>query len=261
MNEILIVKVGGEIIEDSRKWQALKDQLVNIGRPFILVHGGGKTASSLAQKLGLESKMVDGRRITDAAMLEVVVQTYSGTINTKIVADLNASNLQTLGLNGSDLGWHDTVKRSPLNGIDYGYVGALIKVHPERLLPWLNQSISLVVSPILADANGQLLNTNADTIAAEIGRAFASTLTSTKLIYLFDYKGVMLDINDLKSSLSCLSHSEMNSFVDTGIISGGMLPKLENGFLASRSGCDVRIGKFDALQQLIAGTDGTKLEG
>lgn len=234
MDRLTVIKVGGKVVEDPQSLEALLEQFKKISGNKILVHGGGTTATEIAAKLGIETKMVEGRRITDSAMLDVVTMVYGGLVNKKIVAGLQARNCNALGLTGADLGLVQAKKRA-VHEIDYGFVGDVENVNSRELRILLNENVIPVIAPLTHDGNGQLLNTNADTMAAEIA-AELSTYYNVLLFFCFDKKGVLLDQNDESSLIYELDTTLFQQYKDEGIINAGMIPKLENGFQAKRRG-------------------------
>ena len=234
MDRITIIKVGGKVVEDTMSLNALLDQFSKISGYKILIHGGGTTATELASKLGIETKMVDGRRITDEAMLDVVTMVYGGLINKKIVAGLQARNCNALGLTGADLSLIRAKKRTTVE-IDYGFVGDVEDVNSRELRLMLNENVIPVIAPLTHDGNGQLLNTNADTIASEIASEL-SRYFSVYLFFCFEKKGVMLDQNNETSMIYELDYTQFQEYKADGIINLGMIPKLENGFNAKKKG-------------------------
>jgi acetylglutamate kinase len=234
MDRLTIIKVGGKVVEDSQSLNLLLDQFQKISGYKILVHGGGNTATEIAGKLGIETKMVEGRRITDAAMLDVATMVYGGLVNKKVVAGLQARNCNALGLTGADLGLVRAKKR-PVQDIDFGYVGDVEEVNSRELRLLLKETVVPVIAPITHDGKGQLLNTNADTIASEIATEL-SAFYNVFLFYCFEKKGVLLDQNDETSVIFELDQMLFEQYKNEGIISAGMIPKLENAFRSKRKG-------------------------
>ncbi len=252
---VTIVKVGGKVVEESESLNALLDDFAHIAGNKILVHGGGRSATKLSERLGIEAKMVDGRRITDAATLEVVTMVYAGLVNKNIVAQLQKRNVNAIGFTGADLDVVRSVKR-PVKDIDYGFVGDVTSVGIEALISIFEQGAVPVFSPITHDGKGQLLNTNADTIASELACALARECNVT-LIYCFEKPGVLLDPNDDKSVIPSLSYEEFKEYQESGVIVDGMIPKLDNGFNAIRQGVKyVVISNVEGLKN----GGGTRLE-
>lgn len=234
MDRLTIIKVGGKVVEDSQSLNLLLDQFQKISGYKILVHGGGNTATEIAGKLGIETKMVEGRRITDAAMLDVATMVYGGLVNKKVVAGLQARNCNALGLTGADLGLVRAKKR-PVQDIDFGYVGDVEEVNSRELRLLLKETVVPVIAPITHDGKGQLLNTNADTIASEIATEL-SAFYNVFLFYCFEKKGVLLDQNDETSVIFELDQMLFEQYKNEGIINAGMIPKLENAFRSKRKG-------------------------
>lgn len=234
MDRLTIIKVGGKVVENAESLNALLDQFDKISGNKILVHGGGRTATEMAAKLGIETKMVEGRRITDADMLEVVTMVYGGLVNKKIVASLQSKGMNAIGLTGADLNLIKAHKR-PVKDIDYGFVGDVDDVDPAELRLLINENVIPVVAPLTHDGKGQLLNTNADTIASELASELANYY-KVYLFYCFEKKGVLVDHNDESSIIYDLDVALFNKYKNEGIISDGMVPKLENGFRAKMKG-------------------------
>lgn len=234
MDRLTIIKVGGKVVEEPESLNALLDQFKKISGNKILVHGGGRTATEIAKKLGIETQMVDGRRITDANMLEVVTMVYGGLVNKKIVAGLQARGINAIGLTGADLGLIKAHKR-PVKDIDYGFVGDVDDVNPSELRLLINENVIPVIAPLTHDGKGQLLNTNADTIASELATEL-SNYYKVYLFYCFEKKGVLVDPNDESTVIYDLDLALFNKYKNEGIISDGMIPKLENGFRAKMKG-------------------------
>jgi acetylglutamate kinase len=200
----------------------------------ILVHGGGRSATQLAARLGIESKMVNGRRVTDEETLRVVTMVYGGLINKNIVAGLQALQIDALGLTGADMNLIRSEKR-PVGEVDYGYVGDVKEVNAGWLASLLRQNAVPVLAPLTHDRLGHLLNTNADTIAGETAKALA-TFFDVTLVFCFEKKGVLSDENDDESLIAELDRELFRHYVEQGIIQGGMIPKLENAFEAIDAG-------------------------
>ncbi|WP_347838066.1 acetylglutamate kinase [uncultured Draconibacterium sp.] len=234
MDRLTIIKVGGKVVEEPESLNALLDQFKRISGNKLLVHGGGRTATEIAKRLGIETKMVDGRRITDADMLEVVTMVYGGLVNKKIVAGLQARDMNAVGLTGADLGLIKAHKR-PVETIDYGFVGDVDDVNAAELRMLINENVIPVIAPLTHDGKGLLLNTNADTIASEMAIEL-SNYFKVYLFYCFEKRGVLLDPNDDTSVIYDLDHQLFNQYKTEGVISEGMIPKLDNGFRAKAKG-------------------------
>lgn len=221
-------------MEETDSLNALLDRFIKISGNKILVHGGGRAATTLANRLGVQTQMVDGRRITDEAMLEVVTMVYGGLVNKKIVANLQARGCNAIGLTGADLDLIRAVKR-PVKEIDYGFVGDVEDVNSRDLRVLIDENVVPVIAPLTHDGKGNLLNTNADTIASEIAIEL-SNYYSVYLFYCFEKKGVISDPKDENSIIYDLDPELFQKYRQEGIISEGMIPKLETGFHAKRNG-------------------------
>lgn len=231
---LTIIKVGGKIVEEEATLNQLLDDFSTIPGYKILVHGGGRSATRIASQLGIESKMVNGRRITDSETLKVVTMVYGGLVNKNIVAGLQARGMNAIGLTGADMDIIRSVKR-PVKDVDYGYVGDVEKVNASQLAGLISQNILPVLAPLTHDGKGNMLNTNADTIAGETAKAMAALFDVT-LVFCFEKKGVLLDENDDESVIPSITRQEFDQYVAEGIIQGGMIPKLENSFSAIDAG-------------------------
>jgi acetylglutamate kinase len=229
-NTLKIIKIGGNVIDDAQALSLFLYIFSLIEGPKILVHGGGKSATALAEQTGLEVKMIDGRRITDAATLELITMVYAGKINKTIIAQLQALDCNAVGFTGAD-GNTITSEKRPVSTIDYGFVGDVKLVETSTLELLLNNNISPVFCAITHDKNGQLLNTNADTIASELAIAFAVQF-EVELYYCFEKKGVLKDVNDDNSVIQTITKSSYKKLLDAQLIFSGMLPKLNNCFHA-----------------------------
>lgn len=242
MQDLTLVKIGGNFIDDESKLAACLEAFSKIKGAKLLVHGGGKMASELAKQLGIESPMIGGRRITSAETLKVVSMVYAGLINKKIVAGLQALNQEAIGLCGADDNLILSEKRQHPS-IDYGYVGDVSKVNSEALSNYIEQDKVLVLSAITHDGNGQLLNTNADTVATDLAIALCKKYR-VKLIYSFEKAGVLINLDDDMSFLKSLDLNLYQKMKENGTINDGMLPKTENAFRAFSKGVDVTIGNL-----------------
>lgn len=256
MNKLYIIKIGGNIIDDESKLSSFLEKFATIEGAKILVHGGGKLATSVAEAMNIPQQMIDGRRVTDAETLKVVTMVYAGAINKNIVACLQAKKVNALGLTGADGNVILAHKRNHPT-IDYGFAGDVDEVNSSFIDLLLKQNISLVFAPITHDAKQALLNTNADTIAQELARAM-SALYNVSLIYCFEKKGVLLDANDDDSVIQNISPGSFSEMKEKEIISAGMIPKLQNAFAALEAGVQfVQIGHADELPALIQQQSGT----
>lgn len=236
MEKLTIVKVGGKIVEDDTSLEQLLSKFSRIEGHKLLVHGGGRSATKMAEQLGIESKMVDGRRITDEATLKVVTMIYGGLVNKNIVAKLQAIGIDAIGLTGADMNIMLSEKR-PVKTIDYGYVGDVKAVSSEKLYTLLKHDITPVLAPLTHDGKGSMLNTNADTIAGEAAKALATSF-AVELVYCFEKAGVLMDENDDNSVIERINKDNFKDLVEKGIIQGGMIPKLENAFASIDAGVE-----------------------
>ena len=235
MEKITIVKVGGGVVEDATRLDALLDNFCRIEGKKVLVHGGGRSATKIAASLGIESKMVDGRRITDSEMLRVVTMVYGGLVNKNIVAHLQARGEKAAGLTGADMNVILSHKRPLKNGIDYGFVGDVDRVDARALCNLLAQGVMPVMAPLTHDGKGNILNTNADTIASETAKALAPHFDVT-LVYAFEKAGVLANPDDETTVIRNINKENFERYKSEGIIAGGMLPKLDNAFAAIAAG-------------------------
>ncbi len=236
---LTIVKVGGAVVEDEAQLaQLLKDFSAIRGRK-VLVHGGGRRATKVAAELGIETKMVNGRRITDAAMLEVVTMVYGGLVNKHVVALLQAQGVDAIGLTGADADILRSTKRPPLavdgSPVDFGYVGDVKKADGAKIAHFIGAGMVPVIAPLTHDGQGNILNTNADTMASETAKAMA-TLYDVTLIYAFEKPGVMRNPDDDSSMIPVITRPDFERYKADGTISGGMLPKIENALAAVEAG-------------------------
>ena len=246
MEKLTIVKVGGKIVEEDDTLQQLLMDFVKIAGAKILVHGGGRLATKLSEQLGIESRMIDGRRITDEDTLRIVTMVYAGLVNKKIVAGLQALGGDAIGLTGADMNIMRSGKR-PVTTIDYGFAGDVKEVNTNALALLLQNGYIPVLSPLTHDKKGLLLNTNADTIAAETAKALAQLFDIT-LIYCFEKNGVLMDEKDDNSVIPLLNREIYEKYKKSGIIQGGMIPKLDNSFQAVDAGVkQVIIAKASAI--------------
>jgi acetylglutamate kinase len=258
MDSLYIIKIGGNIIDDAAKLNSFLQSFGQLKGKKILIHGGGKLATKLAEDMKVPQQLVDGRRITDAETLKIVTMVYAGYINKNIVAQLQASGCMATGITGADGNAILAHKRTNAK-IDYGFVGDIDAINTEFLKNLLDQEQAIVVAPITHDNKGQLLNTNADTIAQELAKAL-SRLYQVQLIYSFEKSGVLLDANDDKTVIPSLNPGYYSQLKTEQKIFAGMIPKLDNAFTALNSGVKkVIIGKAEELNELITGAKGTSL--
>ncbi len=228
--KLSIVKIGGNVIENKEELTVFLKLFSDLNGSKILVHGGGKKASEVLSKMGIEPKMKAGRRITDAESLEVITMVYGGLTNKNIVAKLQAYNCNAIGLSGAD---GDTIQahKRPVTSIDYGFAGDVDGVNPKIISTLLRAGLTPVFCALTHDGNGQILNTNADTIASEIAIGM-SQLYDTTLYYCFEKKGVLMDVDDDGSVIKYINSSTYKKLRIDNIIANGMLPKMENCFHA-----------------------------
>lgn len=256
--QLTIVKIGGNVIDDRTKLADFLKAFCAVDGYKILVHGGGKIATEIGGRLGIAPNYVNGRRVTDSETLNLVTMVYGGLINKHIVAALQALGCNAMGLTGADANLVPAVKR-PAKEVDYGFVGDVNTegINYSLIGELLRMGIVPVLAPLTHDGNGNMLNTNADTIAQEVAIAMAARM-QVQLVYCFEKKGVLRDADDDRSVISTISESDFKQLADTGVVSGGMLPKLENALKAvgKRVG-KVVIGHSDDLKELINGTAGT----
>lgn len=257
MDKLYIIKIGGNIIDDETKLSSFLQAFALVEGKKVLVHGGGKLATRIAEAMGVQQQMIDGRRITDAESLKIVTMVYAGYINKNIVAQLQSFGCNAIGLSGADGNVIKAHKR--VAAIDYGFVGDIDEVNTELLHTLLQINDAVVLAPITHDGKGQLLNTNADTIAQEVAKAM-SQLYETELIYSFEKPGVLLDVNDESSVISRINPTSYTQLKSEQRIFAGMLPKLDNAFAAVNNGVQkVIIGKAEELADLINGSKGTAI--
>jgi len=243
---IRVIKIGGNVVDDARRLAMLLDACASMQGPLVLVHGGGKVATELAERMGVPQTMIDGRRVTDADTLRIVTMVYGGLINKQIVAELQARGRAAMGITGADGDAVRAHKRRHATH-DYGFVGDVDAVNTAFFAQLLHQGLCIVCAPLTHDGAGTMLNTNADTMAAEIAAALAAT-DDVELTYVFDHAGVLRDVDDATSAMAVLTRAEAERLVTEGTITAGMLPKLENAFRAVERGVPrVRITRWDML--------------
>ncbi len=258
MEKLHIIKIGGNIIDNEEHLSSFLKDFTAIDGKKILVHGGGKLATSVAEAMGIKQTMVDGRRITDTETLKVITMVYAGFINKNIVSKLQSYKCNALGLTGTD-GNLITAHKRITKEINYGFAGDIDGVNANFIVSILQQDISLVIAPVTSDAHGQLLNTNADSVANEIAKEMSS-LYDVSLIYCFEKNGVLKNTSDDNSFIVKINPTDYGSLKSQNIISGGMIPKLDNAFEALQAGVKyVTIGHAQNLQQLINHQSGTAI--
>ena len=252
--KITVIKVGGKIVEEQESLNNLLDRFAAIGGNKVLIHGGGRSATRIAAQLGIESQMVDGRRITDVETLKVVTMVYGGLVNKNIVACLQARGINALGLTGADCNIIKAHKR-PVDKVDWGFVGDVERADGNMLSKLIAQGITPIMAPLTHDGAGNMLNTNADTIAAETAKALAPYFDVT-LTYCFEYPGVMRNPDDESSIIPLIDSNSYKQLIADGTVSGGMIPKIDNAFNALQGGVSkVIITRADAID----GTSGTHI--
>ena len=251
---LTLIKVGGAVVEDEAQLQRLLTDFAHIPGHKVLVHGGGRRATKVAAALGIESKMVNGRRITDEHMLEVVTMVYGGLVNKQLVARLQALGINALGLTGADMNVMHSHRRPIKDGIDYGFVGDVDHADGRMLATLIAEGVTPVMAPLTHDGEGHMLNTNADTIAAETAKALAPYFDVT-LVYCFEKAGVLANADDDTSVIPHINRDAFERLTADGTIVGGMIPKIENALTAVEKGVkQVRITSADSLGSPNSGT-------
>ena len=243
---IQVIKIGGGVLENEAQRNAFLRQFAAIEGSKVLVHGGGRLATTMAERLGVETQMIDGRRVTDKETLDIVTMVYGGLVNKQVVAQLQTMGVNAIGLTGVDGGWMRSVKRPIKNGIDYGYVGDVIEVNGAHLRALLDNGLTPVIAPITYSAEGLLLNTNADTVASQTAISLAPDV---QLTFCFEKAGVLSNPDDESSLIARITPETYTQLKADGIISGGMIPKIDNAFAAIEHGVQsVRITHASHLQ-------------
>lgn len=259
---LTVVKVGGAVVEEEAALSQLLNAFRQIPGAKVLVHGGGRSATQLARQLGIDSRMVGGRRITDADMLRIVTMVYGGLVNKHVVAALQALGVNAMGLTGADMDVMRAHRRPPVTqgdgtAVDYGYVGDVDACNGELLAGLIRRGVVPVMAPLTHDGQGSLLNTNADTVAAETAKALAGYFDVT-LVYCFEKDGVLRNESDPDSVIPAIDEDTFRQLTAQGIVSGGMIPKIENALAACRAGVhEVIITRADRL----ADNTGTHIRG
>lgn len=249
METLKIIKIGGNIIDDAQELATFLREFATLQGPKILVHGGGKLATKLAEKMNIKVNMIDGRRITDAETLDIITMVYAGKINKNVVAQLQSFHCNSIGFSGAD-GNTIVAEKRPVQTIDYGFVGDIKTVNTQAIEVLLNNEITPVFCAISHNENGQLFNTNADTIASELAIGLSKKF-NTELYYCFEKNGVLRDINDDTSVVTHINSATCQQLINEKVIVDGMLPKINNCFHAlNHNVSKVCIGKsamlFDA---------------
>ena len=252
-DRLTIVKVGGKIVEEPDTLAALLRDFASIEGFKLLVHGGGRSATKVAASLGVETQMIDGRRVTDAEMLRVVTMVYGGLVNKNIVAGLQGLGVDALGMTGADMNIIRSDRR-PVKTVDYGFVGDVKEVNGEAIASLVRSGVVPVIAPLTHDGKGSLLNTNADTMAGETAKGLAQYF-DVHLVFCFEKNGVLRDENDDDSVIPEIDRASYAELKEQGIVSGGMIPKLDNAFDAIESGVsEIIITKASAIGNLALGT-------
>ena len=243
---IQVIKIGGGILENEVSRQMFLQQFAAVEGPKVLVHGGGRLATTMAERLGVAQQMIDGRRVTDKETLDIVTMVYGGLVNKQLVASLQNMGINAIGLTGADGGWMKAVKRPVKNGIDYGFVGDVTEVRGDVLRMLLDEGMTPVIAPITFCQEGVLLNTNADTIASETAISLAPDV---QLTFCFEKAGVLRDADDESSLIPSITPESYTQLKADGIVSGGIIPKIDNAFAAIKHGVkSVRITHASNLQ-------------
>jgi acetylglutamate kinase len=245
-NMIQVIKIGGGILENEASREMFLRQFAAVEGPKVLVHGGGRLATTMAERLGVKTQMIDGRRVTDKETLDIVTMVYGGLVNKQVVTLLHTMGVNAIGLTGADGGWMRSVKRPIKNGIDYGYVGDVREVNGEHLRMLLDNGLTPVIAPITYSEEGLLLNTNADTVASETAVSLAPEV---QLTFCFEKAGVLRDADDESTLIPRITRESYKQLLADGIVSGGMIPKIDNAFAAIEHGVQsVRITHASNLQ-------------
>jgi acetylglutamate kinase len=261
MDKLYIVKIGGNVIDNEENLQSFLSSFASVKEKKILVHGGGKLATDLASQLGVPQLLVDGRRITNLETLKIVTMVYAGYVNKNIVALLQANGCNAIGFSGADGNLICSHKRisATASSTDYGYAGDIDEINTVWLTKLLTEEFTPVISPITHDKKGQLLNTNADTIASEIATALAG-MFQTILVYCFEKPGVLQNSHDETSLLPALNKKIYQELKEEKAVFAGMIPKLDNAFAAlDKNVSRVVIGKAEDIKKLVAGVAGTSI--
>ena len=254
---IQVVKIGGGILENEASREMFLRQFAAVEGPKVLVHGGGRLATTMAERLGVKTQMIDGRRVTDKETLDIVTMVYGGLVNKQVVTLLHTMGVNAIGLTGADGGWMRSVKRPIKNGIDYGYVGDVKEVNGEHLRMLLDNGLTPVIAPITYSVEGLLLNTNADTVASETAVGLVESLklniegreANVQLTFCFEKAGVLRDADDESTLIPRITRESYKQLLADGIVSGGMIPKIDNAFAALERGVNsIRITHANNLQ-------------
>ena len=257
---IKVIKIGGGVLENEAQRNQFLQQFAAIEGKKVLVHGGGRLATTMADRMGVETHMIDGRRVTDKETLDIVTMVYGGLVNKQVVAQLQTMGVNAIGMTGIDGGWMKSVKRPIKNGIDYGYVGDVIEVDGAHLRMLLDNGLTPVIAPITFSAEGLLLNTNADTVASQTAIAMAEAMRregdeargNVQLTFCFEKAGVLSNSDDESSLIARITPETYTQLKVDGIISGGMIPKIDNAFAALERG--VKSVRITHANNLLGGT-------
>ena len=270
---IQVIKIGGGVLENEAQRDAFLHQFAAIEGPKVLVHGGGRLATTMAERLGVETHMIDGRRVTDKETLDIVTMVYGGLVNKQVVAQLQTMGVNAIGMTGVDGGWMKSIKRPIKNGIDYGYVGDVVEVNGAHLRTLLDNGLTPVIAPITYSAEGLLLNTNADTVASQTAIAMSEAMRregdrapqksadfsgtpqargNVQLTFCFEKAGVLSNPDDEASVIAKITPETYSQLKADGIISGGMIPKIDNAFAALERG--VKSVRITHSNNLLGGT-------
>ena len=253
---IQVIKIGGGVLENEASREMFLRQFAAVEGPKVLVHGGGRLATTMAERLGVKTQMIDGRRVTDRETLDIVTMVYGGLVNKQVVTLLHTMGVNAIGLTGADGGWMRSVKRPIKNGIDYGFVGDVTEVNGEHLRMLLDNGLTPVIAPITYSEEGLLLNTNADTVASETAIALVESTGerqeargNVQLTFCFEKAGVLRDADDESTLIPRITCESYKQLLAEGIVSGGMIPKIDNAFAAIEHGVQsVRITHASNLQ-------------
>ena len=254
---IQVIKIGGGILENETSREMFLRQFAAVEGPKVLVHGGGRLATTMAERLGVKTQMIDGRRVTDKETLDIVTMVYGGLVNKQVVTLLHTIGVNAIGLTGADGGWMRSAKRPIKNGIDYGYVGDVKEVNGEHLRMLIENGLTPVIAPITYSEEGLLLNTNADTVASQTAIAMAEAMRregdetkgNVQLTFCFEKAGVLSNPEDESSLIPRITPESYTQLKADGIVSGGMIPKIDNAFAAIEHGVQsVRITHASNLQ-------------
>lgn len=257
---IQVIKIGGGVLENEAQRNQFLQQFAAIEGKKVLVHGGGRLATTMAERMGVPTNMIDGRRVTDKETLDIVTMVYGGLVNKQVVAQLQAMGINAIGLTGADGGWMQAVKRPLKNGIDYGFVGDVTAVNGSLLHTLIDSGLTPVIAPITFSQEGVLLNTNADTVASQTAIAMAEAMRrecnevrgQVQLTFCFEKAGVLRDADDDTSLIERITPESYAALKEEGVVSGGMIPKIDNAFAALEQG--VQAVRITHASKLLGGT-------